>query len=92
MFQRMAQKFAKKVEQGVKNVAEPIKNELKQTTDRKVDLYSKIVRLGVLILLFVEGTKSVSKDHQQRERPSNLPAPTQIVINNYMTKKEDDGR
>ena len=81
MFERLTQKMAEKMGQSVKQVSEPIRTEVKKTVDYKVDLYSRILKLGVLIFLFIDGTKRVNSD------PGS--SPNQIVINNYLTKEKE---
>lgn len=81
MFERLTQKMAEKMGQSVKQVSEPIRTEVKKTVDYKVDLYSRILKLGVLIFLFIDGTKRVNGD------PGS--SPSQIVINNYLTREKE---
>lgn len=80
MFDGMSKKLAEKMGRSVKEAAEPIKAEMKKVTGNKVDLYSRILRLGVLILLFVDGTRRVSN----LADPGKDHSPNQIVINNYI--------
>ena len=68
-----------------KEAAEPIKAEVKQAANHKVDLYSRLLRLGVLVFLFIDGTRRVTDAGRQDG------GPTQIVINNYMDR-ETKGR
>ena len=84
MFENFTKKMAEKMGRTVKEVAEPIRQEVKETVDGKVDLYSKILKLGLLIILFIEGSKRVSNMDQEQRSPS------QIVINNYLTGKDGD--
>ena len=83
MFDRMTKRIAEKMGQTAKEVAEPIRAEMSQKVDSKVDLYSRILRLGVLVFLFIDGTKRVTKDIP-REPMNSTPAPSHIVINNYI--------
>ena len=85
MFEKVAQKMAEKMGRSVKATVKPITVEVKKTVDNKVDLYSRIVRLGVLILLFIEGTKKVTESTHE---PG--PSPNQIIINNYITRKDGE--
>ena len=85
MFGKLGQKLAEKLGQSVKTASEPIRVEVKKTVDSKVDLYSRILRLGVLIFLFIDGTKRVVDSSREP-----MISPNQIVINNYLTKKEGD--
>ena len=85
MFDRLTKKMAEKMGRSVKEVAEPIKNEMKKTVDSKVDLYSRILKLGVLIFLFIDGTKRVNNIIND---PGN--SPNHIVINNYLTRKDGE--
>ena len=87
MFDRMTKKLAEKMGKSVKEVAKPIQAEIKQTANNKVDLYSRILRLGVLILLFVDGTRRVVGDSPKDNSPNH------IVINNYLDRHPDkEGR
>lgn len=86
MFEKMRKKMAENMGRTVKEAAIPLQNEIKETMDGKVDLYSKILKLGLLIILFIEGGKRVSKMDEVKAGPS------QIVINNYITQKEDEDR
>lgn len=78
MFDKAFKKMAEKMGHSVKTTIQPIQSEVKKTVDHKVDLYSRILRLGVLILLFIEGTKKVSDISKEPTSPN------QIVINNYL--------
>lgn len=84
MFDKFTRKMAEKMGHAAKTTIQPIQNEVKKTVDNKVDLYSRILRLGVLILLFIEGTKKVSDIHKEPTQPS------QIIINNYITGKDGE--
>lgn len=86
MLDRLTRKLAEKMGQSVKETVIPIKEEVSKKVERKVDLYSRIVRLGVLVFLFIEGTKKVV---QMDDRDSHS-SPYQITINNYITGKEDE--
>jgi hypothetical protein len=86
MFEKMTQKMAEKMGRSVKTtVVQPITTEVRKTVDNKVDLYSRILRLGVLILLFIEGTKKVSDISREQ-----TTSPNHIIINNYITKKDGE--
>ena len=85
MLEKVTKKLAEKMGRGVKEAAEPIRTEVRKTVDLKVDLYSRILRLGVLIFLFIDGTKRVQ---QYVNEPS--VSPNHIVINNYITKKDGE--
>lgn len=83
MFDKMAKKLAEKMGRTVKEAAEPIRAGVKQAASNKVDLYSRILRLGILIVLFVEGTRKIAGD-------SGSQAGTgQIVINNYLSDRKE---
>ena len=69
----------------VKETVQPIVKETSRKVDSKVDLYSRILRLGVLIFLFIEGTKKVSNAYSEPESH-----PNQIVINNYIDRTPND--
>lgn len=85
MFDKLSKKLAEKMGQTVKEAAKPIKEQVTNKVDSKVDLYSKILRLGVLIFLFIEGTKRVTTyDSDDKSGPS------QIIINNYLGRKDDE--
>lgn len=86
MFDGLVNKITEKMGRSVKTTIEPIKTEMKKTVDSKVDLYSKILRFGVLLFLFIDGTKRVNKI-VNNEPPVS---PSQIIINNYVTRKEDE--
>jgi len=86
MFEKISKKMAEKMGHSVKTTIQPVANEVKKTVDSKVDLYSRILRLGVLILLFIDGTKRVNKIVNQEPSPS----PNQIIINNYITRKDGE--
>lgn len=82
---KLATKMGRSVKEAAKEAAEPIKNGVKQAANNKVDLYSRILRMGVLIFLFIDGTRRVTDTH------SHDISPNQIIINNYMDGK-DKGR
>lgn len=89
MFDKVTKKLADKMGRTVKEAAEPIRNGVKQVANNKVDLYTRILRLGVLILLFVDGTRRVANEANKE------PGPSHIVINNYLYDKPErrtDGR
>ena len=78
MLDKLTEKLAVKMGRSVQKAAEPIKAEVKKTANNKVDLYSKILRLGVLIFLFIDGTRRIT-DTSSREG-----GPSHIIINNYL--------
>lgn len=83
MFDKTIQKFTKKVGKSVRSTIEPIKKEMTKAVDGKVDIYSRLLKLGVLVFLFVEGFKRVGGSG------SELPPGTgTIIINNYIHTKE----
>lgn len=82
MFDKMTKKLAEKMGRTVKEAAEPIQKGIQKVANNKVDLYSRILRLGVLILLFVDGTRRVTGETHRETGPS------QIVINNYIGEKK----
>lgn len=87
MLDNLTRKLAEKMGKSVKETVQPIMKETSKKVDSKVDLYSRILRLGVLIFLFIEGTKKVANNL------SEPTSPNQIVINNYIernSRKEDD--
>ena len=86
MFDKLSKKMAEKMGRSVKTSIQPIKMEVRKTVDSKVDLYSRILRLGVLIFLFIDGTKRVNNIVNQEPSPS----PNQIIINNYITRKDGE--
>lgn len=86
MLDNLTKKLAEKMGKSVKEQIQPIVNETSKKVDSKVDLYSKILRLFVLGLLFIEGTKKATSDFNQ----SQTPGPSQIVINNYLYERKDD--
>lgn len=87
MLDNFTRKLAEKMGRSVKETVQPIMKETSKKVDSKVDLYSRILRLGVLIFLFIEGTKSVANHYTDPGA-----APNQIVINNYIRdgRKEDE--
>lgn len=85
MFEKFSKALAKKMGRSVKNTIQPVAREVKKTVDSKVDLYSRLLKLGVLLLLFIDGTKRVN--NMNNPEPSS---PNHIVINNYILKKEGD--
>lgn len=85
MLERFTKKMAEKMGHSVKTTIEPIRHEMKKTVDSKVDLYSRILRLGVLIFLFIDGTKRVNDMSNERNS-----SPSQIIINNYVNRKEGE--
>ena len=84
MFEKITNKVAEKMGRSVKTQIVPIKNKVAKTVDDKVDLYSKILKLGVLIFLFIDGTRRVNNISNERNN-----VPSQIIINNYLSRKED---
>ena len=85
MFDGLIKKVTDKMGHSVKTTIEPIKKEVQKTLDNKVDLYSKVLRLAVLVFLFVDGTKRINQSHEEHTNQ-----PSQITIYNYMCRKEDD--
>ena len=83
MFDKLTKKLATKMGRTVQEAAEPIRNGVRQAANNKVDLYSRILRLGVLILLFVDGTRRVA--NEVTKDPSG---PSHIIINNYIGEKK----
>ena len=81
MFDNLAKKVAEKMGRSVKETVQPIVKETSRKVDSKVDLYSRVLRLGVLIFLFIEGTKKVSNAYSESESH-----PNQIIINNYIDR------
>lgn len=83
MFDNFTKKLATKMGRSVKQAAEPIKAEVQRNANHKVDLYSKVLRMGVLIFLFIDGTRRVT----DAGRSDN--GPNQIIINNYLGEKKE---
>lgn len=83
MFDKMTKKLTEKMGRTVKEAAEPIQNGIKQAANDKMDLYSKILKVGMLIILFIEGTRRVANES------SRDPGPSQIVINNYLGERPE---
>ena len=77
---KLAEKMGKSVQETVKETTVPLTAGIKQLASNKVDLYSRIIRFGVLVLLFVEGTRRVAGESQTSESPNH------IIINNYLGK------
>lgn len=86
MLDNFTRKLAEKMGKSVKETVQPIVKETSRKVDGKVDLYSRILRLGVLVFLFVEGTKKVSNTYRD---PDN--SPNQIIINNYIDRVDRKG-
>ena len=86
MFERLTQKIADTMGKSVKETVQPIKTEMTKKVDNKVDLYSRILKLGVLIFLFIEGTKRVTNS----ENKENHSGPSNIVINNYIQERRKE--
>ena len=85
MFDNLTKKLAERMGKSVKETVQPIVKETSRKVDGKVDLYSRILRLGVLIFLFIEGTKKVTNAYSEKES-----CPNQIIINNYIEKMPND--
>ena len=85
MFDKMTKKLADKMGRTVKEASEPIRNGVKQVANDKVDLYSKILKLGMLVILFIGGTRTLSNE-TARARETG---PSTIVINNYLGEKPE---
>ena len=85
MLDGLTRRLAEKMGRSVKEAAEPINARVKQAANHKVDLYSRILRLGVLLFLFIDGTRRVT------DAGRTDSGPTQIVINNYMDGKPKGG-
>lgn len=85
MLDNLTRKLAQKMGKSVKETVQPIVKETSRKVDGKVDLYSRILRLGVLVFLFIEGTKKVSRPGPDSENHSS-----QIIINNYIHEKDRD--
>lgn len=86
MLDNLTRKLAKKMGKSVQETVTPIMKETSRKVDGKVDLYSRILRLGVLVFLFIEGTKKVTGTYRE---PENHPQ--QIIINNYISPKDEKG-
>ena len=67
MFDNFTKKLAKKMGQSVHEVTQPIQNKVSTVANNKVDLWSRVLRLGVLIFLFVDGTRRVTAEPKQNE-------------------------
>lgn len=85
MLDKLTEKLAAKMGRSVKKAAEPIKAEVKQMANHKVDLYSRILRLGVLVFLFIDGTRRITDVSRSDSSPN------QIIINNYMNDPKERG-
>ncbi len=89
MFEGLTRKLAQKVGRSVKEAAEPLKDDVKEAANRKVDLYSRVLRLGVLVFLFIDGTRRVA------DIGRNEGGPGTIIVNNYLgepRRKEGERR
>ena len=78
MFDNLTKKLAQKMGRGVQAATAPIRTEVKQVADNKVDLWSRLLRLGVLVFLFIDGTRRVVSE------PKNDNSQPNIIINNYL--------
>ena len=78
MFEKVTKKLAEKMGRSVQAATEPIRTEVKQVADNKVDLWSRLLRLGVLVFLFIDGTRRVVAE------PKNDNSQPNIIINNYL--------
>ena len=79
MFDKVTQKLARKMGRSVQEVAAPVATQIQKQANNKVDLWSRVLRFGVLIFLFVDGTRRVVADPGKSDN-----SPNQIVINNYV--------
>ena len=77
MLENLTRKLAEKMGRSVKETIQP-------KVDNKVDLYSRVLRLLVLIFLFIEGSKKATSDFSDQKT-----YPSQIVINNYLCERKD---
>lgn len=77
---KLAEKMGKSVQETVKETAVPLKNEIRQAAGNKINIGSQLLKLGVLLILFIEGTKRVTNDVSSNEGPNR------IIINNYLMK------
>ena len=78
MFDNFTKKLAQKMGRGVQAATAPIRTEVKQVADNKVDLWSRLLRLGVLVFLFIDGTRRVVSEPKSENNQPN------IIINNYL--------
>ena len=83
MLDRFTKKLAEKMGKGVQAAAEPIRSEVKQVANNKVDLWSRILRLGVLVFLFIDGTRRVVAE--PKSEGTTIP---NIIINNYLNRDD----
>ena len=87
MFDKVTKKLAEKMGRSVQEVAAPVATQIQKQANNKVDLWSRILRFGVLIFLFVDGTRRVVSDPGKSES-----SPNQIVINNYLMRKDGEDK
>ena len=87
MFEKITKKLAKRMGQSVQEAAQPIKAEVSKVANNKVDLWSRMLRLGVLLILFIDGTRRISSEPKQND--NSIP---NIVINNYVDTKPYNGQ
>ena len=83
MFEKLTKKMAEKMGKGVQAAAAPIRSEVKQVANNKVDLWSRILRLGVLVFLFIDGTRRVVAE--PKSEGTTIP---NIIINNYLNRDD----
>lgn len=84
MLDKLTRKLTEKMGKSVKETIKPIVDETSKKVDNKIDLYSRILKFGVLVILFIEGTKKAANDYSDSKS-----GPSQIVINNYLGERKD---
>ena len=82
MLEKLTDKLTKKMGQSVQKATEPVREKVSKTANHSVDFWSRVARLGLLVVLFVEGTKRVAS-----EPKDDANGPSQIIINNYVDSK-----
>jgi hypothetical protein len=83
MFDKVTKKLTEKMGRTVKEAAQPIHTAVTQAANDKMDLYSKILKFGMLVLLFIGGTKQLTNESKKESGPS------QITIKNYLCEKPE---
>lgn len=83
MFDKMTKKLTEKMGRTVKEAAKPLHEGVVQAANDKMDLYSKILKFGMLVLLFIGGTRQLTNESNKESGPS------QITINNYLCDKPE---
>lgn len=88
MLDKFTQRLMDSLHRSVKKTVIPMREVLRQNVNAQMDIGSKLLKFGTMILLFL----GITKMNQLEDRPKKLEQPT-IIINNYLNdkhKKEED--